>query len=146
MHTHTLQDFQVNVRIKLAALWTTVMFCYVYGDFFSLFVPGRIKHLMEGQSGVGTTTPISLLCFSLLMTVPSLMIFLSLVLKPQISRWFNLVFGIFFTLIMTLILITTNDTWMIFYSYLAVVEIVLTGTIVWYAWTWPRQQTQDNPL
>ena len=134
-----LADFRIHVRFKLSALWVAVMFCYVYGDFFSLFVPGRIKSLMDGESGVGTTTPLSLLAFAILMTIPALMIFFSLVLKPAINRWINIVTGIFFTAIMVLIIISSIERWMIFYIYLAVVEIILTGLIVWQAWTWPRQ-------
>ncbi|MBK0380569.1 hypothetical protein [Mucilaginibacter segetis] len=52
-----LLDIKVNIKIKLAALWAALMFCYIYGDFFTLFVPGRIKGLMEGHSGAGDTTP-----------------------------------------------------------------------------------------
>lgn len=135
-----LEDIKVNIRFKLSALWASVMFCYVYGDFFGLFTPGRIKDLMDGQSGMGTTTPFTLLAYAVLMTIPSLMIFLSLVLKPGISRWVNIITGIFFTLIMGLILVTTKSSWMLFYRYFAFIEIVLTGTIVWLSWKWPRSE------
>lgn len=27
----------VPVRIKLAALWTSVMFCYIYADYFEMY-------------------------------------------------------------------------------------------------------------
>jgi hypothetical protein len=35
-----LADAPVPVRLKLSALWASVMFCYVYGDYFDLFRPG----------------------------------------------------------------------------------------------------------
>ena len=135
-----LQDFTINIKLQLAALWTALMFCYVYGDFFSLFVPGRIQGLMEGSSGVGTTTPYALLSFAIMMTIPSLMIFLSLVFKPQLNRWANVVTGILFTLIMALILTKSMSEWKIFYVYLACVEIILTGVIAWRAWNWPQEK------
>lgn len=134
-----LENFKVNIKIKLAALWTAVMFCYVYGDFFSLFVPGRIKGLMDGHSGVGDTSPYSLLSFAILMTIPSLMIFLSVALKPKVNRILNLITGTLFTLIMLLILATSINKWMLFYGYLALVEVVLTILVIVHAWTWPRQ-------
>jgi hypothetical protein len=137
---NNLEDFKVNTRIKLSALWGSVMFCYVYGDFFTLFVPGRIKNLADGNSGLGTTTPLTLLVFAILMTVPSLMIFLSLVLKPKINRWINISIGIFFTAVMILIIISSINEWMMFYIYLAFIEIILTSSIVWHAWTWPNQK------
>ncbi len=36
-----LEDFKVNVKIMLSALWTSVMFCYIYGDYFELYVPKK---------------------------------------------------------------------------------------------------------
>ncbi|WP_254412549.1 DUF6326 family protein [Dyadobacter diqingensis] len=137
--TNGPEDFQVNIKIKLSALWVAVMFCYVYGDYFILFVPGHIKNLMDGNSGVGTTTPLSLLGFAVLMTLPIVMIFLSLMLKAKANRWSNISVGIFFTLVMTLIVVTSKGKWMLFYIYLGLVEIILTSTIVWLAWKWPKQ-------
>lgn len=142
--TNIPEDFQVNIKIKLSALWVAVMFCYVYGDYFILFVPGHIKNLMDGNSGVGTTTPLSLLGFAVLMTLPIVMIFLSVMLKAKVSRWANISVGIFFTLVMTLIVVTSKGQWMLFYIYLGLVEIILTSTIVWLAWKWPKQILQNQ--
>lgn len=134
-----LEDFGINIKIKLSALWIAVMFCYVYGDYFILFVPGHIKDMMDGNSGVGNTSPVSILSFALMMTFPILMIVLSLVLTPQINRWANISVGIIFTLIMALIVFTSKGKWMLFYIYLGCVEIMLTSLIVWLAWKWPGQ-------
>ena len=38
-----LEDFKINVKIKLAVLWTSVMFCYIYEDYFELYVPKRLN-------------------------------------------------------------------------------------------------------
>lgn len=134
-----LQDFPVNVKFKLSALWVSVMFCYIYGDFFSLFLPNRLQNLLNGQSGVGATTPLKLLMFAVLMTLPSLMVFLSLALKAKTNRRLNIALGIFFTAVMMLVGATSLGEWMIFYTYLAVVEIILTTLIVWFAWRWQRE-------
>ncbi|AFD07670.1 DUF6326 family protein [Solitalea canadensis] len=98
-----LEDFKINVKFKLSALWVSVMFCYIYGDFFSLFVPGRIENLMNGNSGAGSTTPIKILMFAILMTLPSLMVFLSLALRPKINRWIIIIMGLFYTIVMILV-------------------------------------------
>lgn len=45
-----LEDYKVNIRIILSALWTTVMFCYIYGDYFELYVPGKVNGLLNGQN------------------------------------------------------------------------------------------------
>lgn len=140
MPSKSLEDFSINIKLKLSALWISTMFCYVYGDVFKLFVPSQLQGLLNGQSGVGATTPSSLLSFAVLMTIPSLMIILSLVLKPAINRWVNISVGILFTFVMALILFTTKNEMMIFYRYLALVEIILTGSIVWLAWSWPKRE------
>lgn len=138
--TTNFENVRIDVKLKLSALWSSVMFCYIYGDFFSLFVPGRIDSLMNGNSGAGTTTPLKLLMFAILMTLPSVMVFLSLLLKPKINRWANISMGILFTAIMVLVVATSIDKWMIFYIFLGVIEIVITLLIVWHAWSWPKQK------
>jgi Family of unknown function (DUF6326) len=130
----TLDDIKIHVKLKLSALWTSVMFCYVYGDFFGLYRPGKLQMLLDGRMPIGPTTQGVLLGTAALMSIPSLMVFLSLVLRPAINRWVNVVFGALFTVIM---LITLPGAWA-FYVFLGVVEILLTASIVWHAWTWPR--------
>lgn len=139
-YSNTLVDFKVPVKLKLSALWISVMFCYVYGDIFHLFVPGKIESLMNGTTGAGSTTPVKLLLFAILMSIPSLMVLLSLHLKPAVNRWANIVTGLFFTAIMILVVVTSIDRWMIFYTYLGVVEIIITSLIAFYAWRWPKTQ------
>lgn len=133
----TFEDFKVNVKFRLAALWTSLMFCYVYGDFFSLFVPGRIQRLIEGNSGAGETTPIMLLVYAILLAAPALMIFLSVSIKARMNRLLNIIMGSFFTLVMIVVTAASLGEWMLFYTFLGVVEIILTCVIVWQAVKWP---------
>ena len=48
-NNNVFEDFKINVRIKLAALWTSVMFCYIYGDYFELYVPKKVEGLLNGH-------------------------------------------------------------------------------------------------
>jgi hypothetical protein len=137
---NTLEDLKVNIKLKLAALWTSLMFCYVYGDFFSLFVPGRIQRLIDGESGAGETTPVMLLLYAVLLALPALMIFFSVTLKARLNRLLNIIMGVFFTLVMILVVLTSLSEWMVFYIFLGVVEIILTGIIVWQAIKWPTHK------
>ena len=135
-----LTDTAIDIKIKLAALWAAVMFCYVYGDFFTLFVPGRIENLMKGDSGAGDSSPIKLLLFAIMMTIPSLMIFISVAAGAGIGRMLNMIFGVFFSLIMVMVVYTSLGEWMIFYTYLGIIEIGLTGTIFYLSFKWPKIQ------
>jgi hypothetical protein len=44
-----LVDVQVPVRLKLSALWVTVMFLYVYVDIFGFYKPGTIEDILAGR-------------------------------------------------------------------------------------------------
>lgn len=48
MTKEALEEPQVNVKLKLAALWASVMFCYLYGDYFELYVPEKVDSLLTG--------------------------------------------------------------------------------------------------
>jgi len=135
---NSFEDIKVHAKIKLSALWISLMLCYIYGDIFSLFVPSRLKGLMDGHMGVGATTPYKLLAAAILMTVPALMVFLSLVLKPKTNRIVNIIAGGIYTIIMVLVVLISIDPWWIFYIYLGVVEIIITLLIIWQAYKWPR--------
>ncbi len=131
----SLSDIRIHVKLKLSALWASVMFCYIYGDFFGLLQPGKLEAIGSGKTPIGPTNQGILLGMAVLMTIPSVMIFLSLALGPKLSRWMNIVLGSIFTLIM---LATMPGAWR-FYLFLGGVEVALTVLIVWFAWRWPKQ-------
>jgi len=134
--TAVFEDFQINVKLKISALWVAVMFCYVYGDYIQIYVPGIIAKAMKVD--VSLNLQLEFVFVAILMAIPSIMIFLSLVLKPKINRWLNIGLGIFF--IITNILFNLTETWA-FYLLLTAIELALTLAIVWYAWKWPKTNT-----
>ena len=111
------------------------MFLYTYGDYFTLYVPGKLEGMIGGKFVTIDTTESVLLAASLLMAVPSVMIFLSLVLAPKINWLMNIVLGILYSIVMFLTMLMGAWT---YYLFLGVVEIVLTLLIVRYAWKWPE--------
>ncbi len=132
-----LDDIKIHVKVKISALWVSLMLCYIYGDYFGLYKPGTLQSMLDGKMGpLGPTTQGVLLGTSVLMAIPAVMVFLSLVLRPNPNRWMNMIFGVIYTVIM---LITMPGAWA-FYIFLGVVEIVLSVLIVWYAWNWPKQE------
>jgi hypothetical protein len=134
-----LEDVKVHVKLKLSALWASVMFCYIYGDYFGLYKPGTLQEMIAGKMGpLGPATQGVLLGVAIMMAIPGVMVFLSLVLPAAVNRWANVTFGVIYTVIM---LMTMPGEWA-FYVFLGVVEVALTGLVVWYAWNWPRQEAR----
>jgi hypothetical protein len=129
-----LEDIKVPVRLKLSALWAALMFCYVYGDYFGLYRPGQLRDMLEGGGLLGPTSQATLVGVSILMVIPSLMVFLPIVLPPTFNRWANIVLALVYAVIVGL---TMPGSW-VFYLFFSVVEIGLSFLIVWYAWSWPR--------
>jgi len=131
-----LSDLQIHVKLKLSALWATTVLCYIYGDLFGFFKQQMLAEIVSGKAGpIGTQA--GLLAAAITVAIPSVMVILSLVAKPQISRWLSIVLGIAYTIIM---LVTLQGAWM-YYIFLGVIEIVLTLLIVWYALHWPKQES-----
>lgn len=131
-----LDDTKIDVKVKISALWVSVMFCYIYADYFGLYVPGKLQGMLEGRMApLGPATQGVLLGTSLMMAIPSLMIFLSVALKASVNRWMNIIFGVVYTVI----ILITMWGWA-FYRFWGVIEVALTSLIVWYAWSWPRQE------
>jgi Family of unknown function (DUF6326) len=138
--TKDFEDFKINVKLKLSALWASVMFCYVYGDYFSFHVPKQIEMFLNGETLLNH--PMKLLAAAILMATPALMIFLSLVLKPKWNRWLNIIFGVIYTAIMLLIAIKSIAPWWTFYVFFAILESIITSMIVCYALKWPIKMNQ----
>ncbi len=132
-----LEYVKINVRIRLSALWVALMICYIYADFFSLYRPGQIDKIISGLMGPFPVTQAGLLIASLMMAVPAVMVFLSLILKPKVSRWANIILGVLYTVIGVANLI--GEAWA-YYIFFGIIEIVLTLLVVFYGWKWPKQE------
>lgn len=137
-NTHSLEDVKVNIKIKLSALWASVTLCYLYGDYFELYVPQKTIGLVDGNNLLNS--PLKLLLAAIMLAIPAVMIFLSVFLKPGINRLLNIVTGLFFTAIMLLIACTSLTAWRAFYVFLALTESCITILIVYYSWNWPKNQ------
>ncbi len=133
-----LENQKVNIKIKLAALWASATFCYLYGDYFQLYTPDKVNSLITGENNLDS--PIKLLIASIILVIPSVMVAASIILKPKINRILNIIFGTLFTLMMVFIGINSMTEWYSFYVFMAFTESIITFLIVWYAWKWPKEK------
>ncbi len=94
--SRVLADETVPVRLKISALWVAMLLLFAYGDIFGFFVRGRIDEVTRGEiSGIETTQGF-LLAVSLYVALASLMVFLTLVLRPSLNRRVNIVLPILY--------------------------------------------------
>lgn len=127
---------RVPLRLKLSALWASFMFLYVYVDILAFFKPGTIADILAGRVWEFEITQSWALGALVLMTIPALMVALSLILPARAARWANLVVGSLYVPVS--IFNVVGESWWAFYWFGAAVETVLLLIIVRSAWTWSR--------
>jgi hypothetical protein len=131
----TVDDTKVPMRQKLAALWASVMFVYIYVDILALFKPGFIEDILSGivwQFEINQAWALGALA---LMTIPALMVFLSLALPAKTNRLTNIVVAALYIPIS--IANAIGEPWVYYFAFAAGVEVVLLALVIRYAWTWP---------
>jgi len=129
----------VNVRIKISALWTAMLFVFAYVDIFSLYRPDFRADIEAGQIGGFTVNQSFLLGTTIYIAIPSLMLFAALVLRPRINRIANIALSVIYALT---IIVGAIGEWNYFILG-SVIEVALLVSIAYYAWTWP--QTSARP-
>lgn len=127
------EDMKVNVKFKLASLWVCFMFLYIYVDYFALYMPKKIEDITKGKVFVFDITQGFILVALVLATIPILMIFLSLILPAKINRLTNIIVAII--LIPYMLFNLVGEAWLHMY-FAAIIEVVLLGLIIRYAWNW----------
>ena|SRR5579863_3249036 len=125
-------DIKIHVRFKLSALWASLMFCYVYADYYQLYQPGHVLSMLRGMMGPFAATPGVLLALAPVVAIPALMIFLSLVLPASAARLLNIALAVIFTVID---IMTMIGSWS-YYVFFNAIETALTLLILWYAVRW----------
>lgn len=129
------QDYWINPRTKIAALWASMLFIFVYVDLFSLYRADIRADIEAGKLFAFTIGQGFLLGVTIYIVVPSLMVFLSLVLPARVTRMANIVLAVVYALTIAGGAVGESN-----YYYLAgsLAEAALLAGVVYYAWTWPK--------
>jgi hypothetical protein len=139
-----LEDMKVNVRVKLALLWVALMFLYIYNDLFSLYQPGHVAELVDGQLEGVQFTQTLLFGAAVLMAFPSFMVLLSLTLKARVNRLVNIVVGILHVLVLIgTQFVGEGETWF-YWRFYELLEVLFLVLIIWTAWKWPATESQHQ--
>ena len=118
-----------DVQIKLSALWAALMLTYLLGDVLRIF-SGDFK---AGEMGGIQVSQFMYLGMAVLMVIPILMVFLSLVLNEPVNRWVNIIVPILF-FAFNLIGLPTYPS--LYDKFLIIVGLAFNVLTVWYAWRW----------
>ena len=136
--TTELEDVKINVKLKLAALWASLMFLYIYVDYFALYMPGKIKDILAGKVFVFDISYVFLLIALASVAIPALMIFLSVALSAKVNRRTNIIVAAIY--IPYTLFNLAGEAW-VHMVFGAVVETLLLLLIIHLAWKWPQQES-----
>lgn len=124
----------MNVRIKISALWVSMLFVFAYVDLFSLYRADVREDLEAGELAGFTVNQAFLVGTTVYVVVPSLMVFLTLVLRARVSRIANIALSVVYALT---VVGGAIGEWG-YYVLGSAVEVALLAAVAYYAWTWPR--------
>ncbi len=125
-----------EVRIKLSGIWISLMLTYLLGDVLRIFSGDFEAGLMDGMQ----VTQAMYLGLAILLVIPVVMVFLTLVLPYRVNRWANIILATFF-FAFNLIGLPTYPS--LYDQFLIVVGLVFNVLTVWYAWRWTRSAPKD---
>ena len=129
-----LEPLPVNVRVKISALWASMMFIFAYVDLFSFYRSDVRADIEAGEIFGFTINQSFLLVTTAYVVIPALMVFGALVLRPRINRVVNIALGVVYALT---IIGGAIGEWN-YYLLGSAVEVVLLAAVAYYAWTWPK--------
>jgi hypothetical protein len=135
-----LEPSNVNVRIKISALWTSMLFVFAYVDLFSLYRPDFRADLEAGEVGGFEVDRTFLLGTTVYVVIPSLMVFCALILRPRVDRIANIALGVTYALT---IIAGAIGEWS-YYILGSAIEVALLAGVVYYAWTWPKESSPPS--
>ena len=136
-----LEDAKINVRLKLASLWTSFMFLYIYVDYFHLYMPNSLEDMLAGRVFMFDVTQSYLVAALISVMIPALMIFLSVALPAKVNRWAQIVIA---TIYIPYTLVNLAGEAWVHMMIGAGVEVSLLLLVIRYAWTWPRVETPET--
>ena len=139
-----LDDRKVNMKARLALLWVALMFFYIYNDIFSMYQPGHVAQLEEGQLEGVQFTQTLLFGAALLMAFPSIMVLLSLSLKARANRLVNIIVGSLHILVLIGTQFVGEEEVWFYWRFYEILEALFLVLIIWNAWKWPTVEPQPE--
>ena len=138
------RDSQVDVKLVLSALWITMLFVFAYVDIFGFYRADVLNAAHDGKmANTGFRVNQTFLTYTLVyILVPTLMIVMSLLIRPRVNRIVNIVVSLIY--LVTIIGAAIGEDW-VYYLVGSAVEVVLLIAIARSAWKWPAPVIAPAP-
>ena len=141
-----LDNPPIPVRAKLAAAWTSFMFLYVYVDVLNFYKPGVVDGILNGLVWRFDISSTLLTIFLVSVSIPALMVMLSMTLPARVNRATNLVVASLLIPYSAFNAAGATWEWASFYGLSIGIEVLILAFILRSAWTWPRRTASSAAL
>ena len=118
----------MDTKNLLSATWVVVTLIYLYDDVLRICSGDFTKSMANLSFNQGVWLGIAIL-----MLMPILMVFFTLVLPQSVSRWANIIVAVFFFLF-NLVGLPTYPS--LYDKFMLAVSLVFNVVTIWYAWKW----------
>ena len=135
----------IPVQAKIAAAWTSFMFLYIYVDFFNLYKPGVVDGILNGLIWKFDVSATLLTIILVSVSIPALMVVLSMTLPARANRATNLVVASLLIPYSAFNAAGATWEWASFYGLSIGIEVLILAFILRSAWTWPRAARSSMP-
>lgn len=135
--TNKYQDTRVDVKIVLSGLWVSMLLVFAYVDIFGFWRADVINGALTSEVP-GTDFKVNqafLALTTIYILIPILMVVVSLLARPTVSRPINIVVSLLY--LATVAASSIGEEWL-YYLLGSVVEGILLLGIARVAWAWPR--------
>jgi Family of unknown function (DUF6326) len=139
------QDTQVDVKLVLSALWVAMLFVFAYVDILGFYRADVLDAALGGKvatSAFAVTQAFLSLTLAYVL-VPTLMVVLSLLLRPRVNRITNIVASLLYAMSVLASCIGEQSAYNVLGS---IVEAALLLAITRTAWTWPAARIETSPV
>jgi hypothetical protein len=127
MNSDHLEDVKVSVKMVLSALWAAHFLLWTFGDMLALLQ--ETSESVDDELLLFVAVPLAMIQTS--------MILFSLVGKPKVMRWANIIAGLVFILFDLGYLSEANVGWEFL---LGIAYLLVAVLIIFYAWKWPKHE------
>lgn len=127
-----------GMKVKLSILWIFLLFNMAFADIFSFMYPGSLEQIMAGSAGGAAVTPELLLIAAMVTEISIAMVFLSLLLKPGVNCWTNIIAGV-----ITILWVISGGSLTLHYIWFASIEVICALVIIWLAWQWRNPEARS---
>jgi phage shock protein PspC (stress-responsive transcriptional regulator) len=141
-----LDNPTIPVQIKLAAAWTSFTFLYAYVDILNFYKPGVLDGILDGLVWRFDISATLLTIFLVSVSIPAVMVILSLTLPARVNRAANLVVAALLIPYSAFNAAGATWEWAAFYGISIGIEVLLLAFILRSARTWPRTRSDAAEL